>query len=84
MTPVDDETAARIQEFVSWASAKGYHVVGALMSPKLKPQVRVFASTPEGSLHEQEQHLRKMVEALYYTVQKGKGGDVTSLNLGLN
>jgi hypothetical protein len=78
---IDEESQARIQDFVSWASTKGYHVIGALIS-KEPPLVRTFATGPEGSMDKQSEHVERLVRILYLSVTKGKKGEALSMPLG--
>jgi hypothetical protein len=80
-TLVDDETQARIQDFVSWASKRGFHVIGGLIS-KEPSVVRTFATGPEGSLDAQEDHIQTLVGILYQSVMKGRRGGAISMPLG--
>jgi hypothetical protein len=81
MKAMDEESLARIQDFVSWAAKKGYHVVGALID-KEHPFVRSFATGPEGPLEKQEEHVKKLVKILYMSVTNSKLSSCQSLPLG--
>jgi hypothetical protein len=78
---LDEESAAQIQAFVSWASGKGYHVIGALIS-KDPPLVRTFATGPEGSMDTQAKHVEKLVKIMYHSVMQGKLGEALVMPLG--
>ena len=80
MKKMDEETLARVQDFVSWAAKKGYHVVGALID-KEDPFVRSFATGPDGPLIDQEAHMRKLVRILYVSVTNSKMASCQSLPL---
>ena len=81
---IDDESAAQIQAFTTWASTRGFHVVGALISPKTRPNVRVFCSSPEGDIDAQKLHLLKLVDILHHMVHKGKSTEIANLPIGNN
>ena len=81
--PLDDESAAQIQAFVSWASSKGYHVIGALISPNVKPNVRVFATSPDGELLKQKANMLRLMKVLNYSVNHSEDAEVSNLPLGL-
>jgi len=87
---LNDDDAAQIQAFTSWASAKGYHVVGALIGKRVKngdreeSRVQTFCTAPDARTEKQVEHLKKLVEVLRYTVYQNEPGETITLPLGEN
>jgi hypothetical protein len=81
---ISDEDAARIQEFTAWAIKKGYHVIGALISPTQHPPVRIFSTAPDGSFEQQIKTQLKLVDILYHASHKGSSKEIANLSLGVN
>jgi len=79
---IDDETAARIQEFTTWANNRGYHVIGALIGPD-GPRIQVFCNAP-GDYIEAKEHARKLAYILYNSVTNGTSDVHKELPLGNN
>jgi hypothetical protein len=81
---IDEDSQAQIQAFTSWAATRGFHVIGALVSDKEKPNVRIFCTAPECRTDEQVTHMKKLVDILHHTVHKGRAGETANLPLGNN
>jgi hypothetical protein len=85
MNKIDDETAARIQEFTTWANDKGYHVIGALIGGgKVDRQIQVFCNAPAGDYRMAQEHTRKLAYILYNSVNSGSSELHKELPLGKN
>jgi len=84
MNKIDDETAARIQEFTTWANDKGYHIIGALIGPKDSHQIQVFCNAPAGDYRVAQEHTRKLAYILYNSVNSGSSELHKELPLGKN
>lgn len=83
MTLMDEDTQAQVQSFVSWATSKGYHVIGALIGPKGETKVHIFATTPEGDFDAQEKHAKKLASILSHAIE-GQSSVSVNLPLGQN
>lgn len=83
MIPIDEESQAMIQSFTSWASSKGYHVIGALIGPKEAAMVRIFATAPEGDSSKQTAHAEKLLAIVNHAI-KGKTEFSCNLPIGTN
>jgi hypothetical protein len=86
---IDDEAQSRMQEFVSWARGKGYHVIGALMPivdtiDDPSPMSIFCTSYSHTDLEGNKRHMVKMAHLLYLTASQGIADKVTTLSLENN
>lgn len=82
--PIDDEMAARIQEFTTWAVGKGYHLIGMLAGPAGAVEVKVFCTAPCDPHSDTKEYVKKMADLLHHTIHKGTTKSHLSLTLGNN